>query len=170
MTGQVLTPAQQFQAFLALPKNLDAQGNLALAFSTDRASGGGALFNPDVCEDRIADIKANLVSSSVNGATAYVGLTQTGQSTLVDCGQPGTTGYNLSAKTALVTAGLNLPRSAEDDPSYPPNTDLFERPVLGSSWVLSIDLHGNAANSWVDLSKLDDIELWIHHRALTVQQ
>ncbi len=170
VTGQLLTPAQQFQAFLRLPKNLDAQGNLALAFNTEAASGGGPLFNPDVCEDRIADIKANLVSSSLSGATAYVGLTQKGQSTLVVCGPAGSTGYNLSTKTALITAGLNLPRSAENDPSYPANTDLFERPVLASSWVLSIDLHGDPANGWVDLSKLDDIELWVHHRALSVQE
>jgi hypothetical protein len=170
VTGQMLTPAQQFQAFLTLPKNLDAQGNLALAFNTDAASGGGPLFNPEVCEDRIADIKANLVSSSLSGETAYIGLTQKGQSTLIDCGQQGSNNYNLSTKTALVTAGLNLPRSAENDPSYPANTDLFERPVLASSWVLSIDLLGDPANRWLDLSQLDDIELWIHHRALTVQR
>jgi len=172
VTGALLTPAQQFQAFLTLPKNLDAQGNLALAFDTEAASGGGPLFNPDVCQDRIADLKANLVSSSLSGETAYVGLTQKGQSTLVNCGpsgSQGSTSYSLSTKTALLTAGLNLPRSAEDDPSYPANTDLFERPVLASSWVLSIDLHGDPANGWVDLSQLDDIELWIHHRALSVQ-
>ena len=168
--GGTMSPEQQFEALLLSPKSRDAEGNLKLAFDTEAAAGGLDFFSSDVCEDRIADIKMNLVSSALTGSIAYVGLTQQGEARLADCAQPGTaTSYTLSTKAAQVTAGLNLPRTAETDPSYPANTDLYERPVLASSWILSIDTHGEPQNAWVDLGQIEDIEIWIHHRARTVQ-
>ena len=78
------------------------------------------------------------------------------------------TDYGLPTKAAHIAAGLNLPRSAALDPTIPANNDLFERPVMASKWLLGIDL-ADPRNAWIDLSKIDDIELWVHHKALTIQ-
>ena len=169
VTGQTISPEAQFQAQISLPKNRDALGNLALAFNTDVQSQGLPIFSNQVCGDTIVDIKVNLVSSALTGQSALLDLTQAGVASLADCSTVGSfKSYTLSSKKALITAGLNLPLSAQSDPAYPANNDLYERPVVATSWMLGVD-GADPRNAWLDLSKLDDIELWIHHAARTAQ-
>jgi hypothetical protein len=168
VTGRSVTPAEQFRQVLALPQNRDASGNLSLKFRTSLRPGNG-IFSADVCEDRIQSLKMNLVSSSLQGATAYVTLRQVGHGELASCAGGSTVDYQLGGKSAEIPAGLNLPRSAMSDPSLPASTDLFERPVSADSWILTLDTHGDPRNAWIDPRQLDDIELWLTHTARTIQ-
>jgi hypothetical protein len=168
VTGRSVPPAEQFHEVLALPQNHDGAGNLSLKFRTSLRP-GNPIFSSDVCEDRIQSLKINLVSSSLQGDTAYLTLRQVGQGELASCTGGSAVTYQLGGKTAEIPAGLNLPRSAMSDPSLPQSTDLFERPVSDDSWVLTLDTRGDPRNGWIDPRQLDDIELWLTHTARTLQ-
>jgi hypothetical protein len=166
ITGQTLTPAQQFQALLALPTNRDSLGNVQLEFSTSIAA-GNPIFSTDVGVDVIETVEASLVGSQLAGLTAYLTVTQSGNSRLRSYVDGSLTAYNIDSKTAEVPAGINL--SSFVDPSITPSTDLFGRSVDDSGWTLALDQQGDPRNAAVVLGDIEDIQLWIDHRARTIQ-
>ena len=168
VTGRELTPAAQFHQLLTLPQNRDGAGNVSIKFRTSLGAANG-VFGSDVCEDRIQGVKMNLVSSTLQGDTAYVSLRQVGQAELGACSGAGPVDYQLGGKTAQVPAGLNLSRSALGDPGLPASTDLFERPASADTWILTLDTHGEPQNRWIIPEQLDDIEIWLSHTARTLQ-
>jgi hypothetical protein len=168
VTGKTLTPADQFHQILALPQNRDDLGDVSLKFRTSFKAGNG-IFSRSVCEDRIAGLKMNLVSASLQGDTAYIGLRQVGRGELLSCAGGNSVDYQLGGKTAEIPAGLNLSRAALDSPGLPESTDLFERPVSADSWILTIDTRSEPRNQWLVPQQLDDIEIWFAHTARTLQ-
>ncbi len=167
VTGQSLSEAQQFQRLLALPRNRDAQGNVALPFSTSILPGNG-VFATDVAVDVITGLQASLVGSAISGRTAYVTLLQSGRGRLRATDGSIQT-YALGSKTASVPAGINF--DPVDDPlPLPSNSDLYSRPVDDASWTLIFDQQAEPTNAAVDVSQLTDIEFWIQHQTQTIQR
>ena len=166
VTGESLTPSKQFQALLALPTQRDpATGNLRIRFATSVRPNNG-IFSADVAGDRIAGLKIGLVGSQLAGRTAYVSLTQAGETEL-RAPDGSIVPYQLEPKVALVPSGIN-PATFED-PALPESTDLFERPVAAKSWTLGLDQLGDPRNAAVDVGALEDIEIWVHHRGRSMQ-
>jgi hypothetical protein len=165
VTGAVVSPQAQFAALLGHPSHRDADGNIVFKFSTSVAQDNG-LFSTGVCGDRVEGLKVNLVGSQLGGRTAYLTVQQVGKGTLRSChGADRLVSYDLSPKTALVPAGINLGSTA----ALPENTDLFERPVASAAWKLVLDQHTDPRNAGIDVSALEDIELEIRHRGRSIQ-
>jgi hypothetical protein len=66
----------------------------------------------------------------------------------------------------LIQAGINL--SGPNDANAPPlNTELYGRPI-SANYELTIDRNA-PANASLDLSRVDDIVLFLNHETRTVQ-
>jgi hypothetical protein len=165
VTGQTVSPQAQFATLLCHPSHRDANGNLVFKFSTSVAQDNG-LFSTGVCGDRVEGLKVNLVGSQLGGRTAYLTVQQAGKGTLRSChGADRLVSYDLSPKTALVPAGINLGTTD----ALPENTDLFERPVASATWRLVLDQHSDPRNAGIDVAALEDIEIEIRHRGRSIQ-
>ncbi len=167
VTGDTLTAAQQFQALLALPSHHDAAGNVQLQFATSILPGNG-IFASDVAEDVLEGISASVDGSLIQSdRPVYLRLTQSGRSRLR--GGDGTvSSYSLGPKTASVEGQVNA--GSFPDPSLPLDTELANRPVDDAEWTLTFDQQDEPTNAAVDVSQIEDIELWIEHACRTIQQ
>ena len=168
VTGQTLTPGQQFQALLALPTNRDSQGNLQLKFLTS-IDVGNPIFSTDVGTDVIQTMEANIVGSQLDAPTAYLTVTQSGTSGLRSYLDGSVTSYALGSRTGTVPAGINLDSPTDTSSPITPSTDLFGRSVANSGWALALDQAGDQRNQAVSVSDIQDIQLWITHTARTIQ-
>jgi hypothetical protein len=171
VTGVTYSPRDRFRRFVANPANRDVNGDLHLSFMTFRPD--DAMFSGNVCNDRIREVRVNLVGDSLGaGVTkAVVQLTQGGTSYMRSCEEPfELVAYNLlgaeqKPRVARVEAGLNAPNKA----ALLPNTDLQFRPLLAGPWELTIR-SDEADNAGLDLRGLDDIEIILDHEANTLQR
>ena len=174
-TGGSYQPADVFHRLLADPRNRDADGNVRLTFSLSLAP-DAFLFNSNLCTDKITGIRVSLVGAALGAIQPEVVLQQRGSAYLRSCTDVGTNGdyvvteYNLEntigVRRAIVQAGINL-SSPHDTSSGPVDTEFYGRPIA-APYELIIDRNA-PANANLDLTRLDDIVLFIGHETRTVR-
>lgn len=175
VTGGNYSPAEIFRRVLAEPRNRDADGNVRLTFALPLTP-DAPFFNPSYCTDKITGIRISLVGATLGANQPEVGLQQRGSAYLRSCTDKTGAGdyvvseYNLEntigVRRAIVQAGLNLSSPTDMSSGGPDNTELYGRPVA-APYELIIDRTA-PANADLDLTKLDDIVLFIKHQTRTV--
>jgi hypothetical protein len=170
VTGQTLSEGDQFRQLLLASQNLDGQGGVGIKFSTDLQSGNG-LWATDVCDDRIANVQAQIVGNFQGDNEAQVNLALSGGAVLRSCGSDTLTTWSLGATTsnqteavAVIQAGVNTFGEAM------PNTSLFGQSVARANWTLIIPGGQVApANADMNVTSIDDVVLRFDHKALPQQ-
>lgn len=175
VTGGSYSPAEIFRRVLAEPRNRDADGNVRLTFALPLTP-DAPFFNPSYCTDKITGIRISLVGATLGATQPEVGLQQRGSAYLRSCTDKTGAGdyvvseYNLEntigVRRAIVQAGLNLSSPTDMSSGGPDNTEFYGRPVA-APYELIIDRKA-PANAELDLTKLDDIVLFIRHQTRTV--
>ena len=168
VTGEDVSPQEQFRRMLLDPENMDGRGGVSLEFSTSVSAGNG-VFSSLLCNDRIKEIQVMLVGDFLGDNEAGVILSQSGASIIRSC-NPTHLGterelveYNIDPEMSSTSAGVNTYGMA------PASTALYGRSVAFSSWRLTIpsgDFEPN--NVDIALTHLDDIVIKVTHEALTV--
>lgn len=174
-TGASYSPPEIFRRLISDPRNRDAAGNVHLAFSLPLAK-DALIFNRGYCTDKVTGIRVSLVGASLGATQPEVVLQQRGSGYLRSCTETDDSGdyvvseYSLEntigARRAIVQAGLNLSGPTDATSGGPMNTELYGRP-LSAPYELIIDRNA-PANAALDLTKLDDIVLFIRHETRTV--
>ena len=175
-TGGTYQPADVFHRLLADPRNRDADGNVRLTFSLSLAP-DAFLFNNSLCTDKITGIRVSLVGSALGAIQPEVVLQQRGSAYLRSCTDVGPNGdyavteYNLEntigVRRAIVQAGVNLSSPNDMSSGGPVDTEFYGRPIA-APYELIIDRNA-PANANLDLTRLDDIVLFINHETRTVR-
>jgi BACON domain-containing protein len=175
-TGGTYQPADVFHRLLAEPRNRDADGNVRLTFSLSLAP-DAFLFNRSLCTDKITGIRVSLVGAALGAIQPEVVLQQRGSAYLRSCTDTGPSGdyaiteYNLEntigVRRAIVQAGLNLASAGDMSSGGPVDTEFYGRPIA-APYELIIDRNA-PANANLDLTRLDDIVLFISHETRTVR-
>jgi hypothetical protein len=165
-----------FHRLLADPRNRDADGNVRLTFSLSLAP-DAFLFNNSLCTDKITGLRVSLVGSALGATQPEVVLQQRGSAYLRSCtdtdGNGGytVTEYNLEntigVRRAIVQAGVNLSSPNDMSSGGPVDTEFYGRPIA-APYELIIDRNA-PANTNLDLTRLDDIVLFINHETRTVR-
>lgn len=174
-TGGTYSPEDIFHRLLADPRNRDGDGNVRLTFSLPLTP-DAPIFNHSFCTDKISGIRISLVGSSLGATQPEIGLQQRGSAYLRSCtdvdasGEYAVSEYNLEntigVRRAIIQAGLNLSGPADTSSGGPDDIELYGRPVA-APYELIID-RSVPANANLDLTKLDDIVLFIKHETRTV--
>lgn len=175
-TGSSYAPAEIFRRLLADPRNRDADGNVHLAFSLPLAK-DALIFNRGYCTDKVTGMRVSLVGASLGATQPEVVLQQRGSGYLRSCTETDERGdhvvseYSLEntigVRRAIVQAGLNLSGPMDASSGGPMNTEFYGRP-LSAPYELIIDRNA-PANAALDLTKLDDIVLFIRHETRTAR-
>ncbi len=158
VTGEKLSPGDQLRRILLRNENLDGEGGVGIDLSTT-LDPGNQLWSSNVCDDRIVQVEAQLVGDFLgdNEAELYLDLQSGGM--LRRCDSDGLMSWSTSGH-AVIQAGVNTFGTA------PPNDSLSGLSVASSKWRLMIPGSSQApANADLDLRKLEDIVLRIHHQA-----
>jgi hypothetical protein len=170
VTNQTLSEGDQFRLLLLANQNLDGHGGVGIKFSTDLQPGNG-LWATDVCDDRIANVQAQVVGNFQGDNEAQVDLALSGGAVLRACGSDTLTTWSLGATSsdqteavAVLQAGVNTFGETA------PNTSLFGQSVARANWKLIIPGGQVApANADLNLTGIDDVVLRFDHKALPQQ-
>jgi hypothetical protein len=175
-TGQVLAPSDVFHELLADPRNRDLDGNLRLAFTLSLAP-DALIFNTSLCTDTLTGLRISLVGATLGATQPEVVVQQRGSAYLRSCTDRDQNGdyliseYGLEntvgLRRAIVQAGLNLSGLNDVSSGGPVNTEFYGRPIA-APYELVFDRRA-PANAGLDLTKLDDIVLFIQHESRTVR-
>ncbi len=175
-TGTSYDAADHFRRVLADPRNRDGQGNLRLEFTLSLAP-NEAIFNPRFCSDKITTITASLVGAGLGAVQPEMVLEQRGTAYLRSCREKdGSGGYaireyglenSLGKRRVVLQAGVNLAGPTDPKIMLLRNGELQGRPI-SAHYELTID-RKDPANASLDLTKLDDIVLFLSHETRTVQ-
>ena len=84
VTGEELSPAEQFRHFLLRNENLDGRGGVGIEFSSNLEPGNG-LWPSNVCDDKITTVEAQLVGDFLGDNDAQVALSLQGGGVLRRC-------------------------------------------------------------------------------------
>jgi hypothetical protein len=165
VTGEELSPGQQFRLYTQNNQAYSADGALTITFSTNLQPGNG-LWSTDVCGDRVAAVRAQLVGDNLGDSEAQVNVSLTGAAFVRSCDSESVQTWSMAEGTsagtsvAVLQAGVNSFGSAE------PNHSLFGQSVARSTWQLTIPPGTLApSNLDLDLSELEDIVLEVEHEA-----
>jgi hypothetical protein len=163
VTGETIDEGEQFRRILLRNENLDGSGSVGLEFSSN-LDPGNQLWSSDVCDDRISRVEAQIVGDFLgdNEAQVYLDLQGGGVIRRCDTDLGGAFGLMGWATTghAVVQAGVNTFGAAA------PNASLYGLSVASAKWKLVIPGAAVApSNADLDLSKIDDIVLRVHHAA-----
>ena len=119
----------------------------------------------------------SLVGAALGATQPEVVLQQRGSAYLRSCTDIGPSGdyavteYNLEntigVRRAIVQAGINLSSSSDMSSGGPLDTEFYGRPIA-APYELIIDRNA-PANTNLDLTRLDDIVLFINHETRTVR-
>jgi hypothetical protein len=161
VTGETLSQGDLFRQWILRNENVDAQGNVALTFSTNLQP-GNELWSSSVCDDKIAMIQAQLVGDFQGDNDAEIQIGLEGSSILRRCDSDEIVNWSIdSSAQAVIQAGVNTFGEAK------PNGSLFGQSVARPTWKVLIPAGSVApANADLDLESLDDILLKVTHRAL----
>jgi hypothetical protein len=164
VTGEVLTAGAQFRQLLLKNENLDGGGGVGIDLTTTLDPGNG-LWSSNVCDDRISQIEAQLVGDFLGDNEAEVYLDLQGGGVLRRCDGDGLASWSTSGH-AVIQAGVNTFGMAPTA-----NDSLNGLSVASSKWRVQIP-GGSAApaNADLDLSRIEDIVLRIHHEARPIPE
>jgi hypothetical protein len=161
ITGDTLSEGDLFRQWILRNENVDGQGNVTLAFSTNLQP-GNELWSSNVCDDKIATVQAQLVGDFQGDNEAEIQISLEGSSILRRCDSDELVNWAIdSSAQAVIQAGVNTFGEAK------PNSSLFGQSVARATWKVVIPAGSVApANSDLDLKSLDDIVLKVTHHAL----
>jgi hypothetical protein len=158
VTGAIITEGEQLRQVLLQNQNLDGKGGVAIGLSTT-LDPGNQLWSSNVCDDRITQVEAQLVGDFLGDNEAEVHVELLGGGVLRKCDGDGLMSWSTSGH-AVLQSGVNTFGTA------PPNDSLHGLAVASSKWQVSIPGASDApSNADLDLTKLEDIVLRIHHEA-----
>jgi hypothetical protein len=161
VTGEDLSAGEQFRRVLLRNENLDGNGGVGIELSST-LDPGNRLWSSNVCDDRITQLEAQLVGDFLGDDQAEVYLDLEGGGVLRRCDEAGVMSWATSGHVVL-EAGVNTFGPA------PANDSLFGLPVASSKWRLVIPGAATApSNSDLDVRKIDDVVLKIHHQARSI--
>jgi hypothetical protein len=160
VTGTTLGEGEQFRAYVLHNQALDANGSLRIQFSTNLMP-GNALWSTDTCNDKIAEVQAQLVGDFLGDNEAEIRLDLSGSAVIRACDTRQLRVWSLDTdQVAVIQAGVNTFADVT-------NTALFGQSVARATWTLEIRGGGLVpANRDVDVTKLDDIVLKVKHKAI----
>ena len=165
--GSPATPAEQFAALLQDPLHGQANGGVALPFALSAFK--NAQFSTLLCDDRIDKIEVKLVGDFLGDKEAEVMLTRQGLAGVRRCD-----GADLPQWSAYVPYGFEreqvvIQAGVGDWGTAGPNAGYAAWPVHGEQWTLTIPSPEQApANLDLDLARISDVVLRLHHRAGTI--
>ena len=175
-TGTTYNAAEHFRRVLADPRNRDGSGNLRLSFTLSLAP-TEAVFNSRFCSDKITQITASLVGAGLGAVQPEIIIEQRGTAYLRSCrdkdggGQYALREYglknSLGKRRIVLQAGVNLTGPTDPKASLLANKELYGRPI-SAQYEVTID-RKDPANASLDLTKLDDLVLFLSHETRTVQ-
>jgi len=158
VTGRQLSEAEQFRLVLLRNENLDGKGGVGIDFAST-LDPGNELWSADVCDDRITQVEAQLVGDFLGDDQAEVRVELDDGGVLRRCDDDQLMSWSTSGH-AVIQAGVN------DFGSAPPNDSLHDLPVASSKWRVVVPGATSApSNADLELIKLEDIVLRVHHQA-----
>lgn len=165
VTGDVVSPAAQFNALLASPDHVLDDGSVELRISLPLV--GDTLFSSFLCDDRVVTLEVQVVGRELGDDELLVLVDREGHSSMRRCDSGGLatsealTEYNLGSRRAAVQAGVNAFESGL------PNGSFTDWPVGGEQWVIRIPVDAGEApqNADMNLAGIEDIILKVSHRA-----
>ena len=148
-------------------QNLDGAGGVGLTFGTNLQPGNG-LFPTDVCSDKVASVRVQLVGDFLGDAAAQVNLSLSGGSVMRQCSGDALTNWSLGAGNGAGSSGFAVIQAGVNGWSTaPPNTSLFGQSVARASWRVVLPGPADApSNADLDLTHLEDIVFELTHKAL----
>ncbi|MFO0696860.1 MAG: hypothetical protein U0230_25030 [Polyangiales bacterium] len=165
VSGETLTPAQQFQRLLVTPSNVASTGVVGLPFTTSIAS-DNAVFSYDLCNEFITGVSVRLVGDGLGDDQAEVRITHGGSSQVRSC-ESFRNGndeildtYTLLPRRVVMPATVNVSSPALD-------TQLFQRSVAATNWRLEINPH-SGANRDINVTKIEDIVVRVAYQGHSV--
>jgi hypothetical protein len=163
VTGETLDLGAQLRRILLRNENIDGTGSVGIELSSN-LDPGNQLWSGNVCDDRVTRVEAQLVGDFLgdNDAEVYLDLQGGGVLRRCDTSAGGTFGLMgwSTAGHAVIQAGVNTFGAAS------PNASLYGLSVASAKWKLVIPGATVApSNADLDLSKIEDIVLRIHHAA-----
>jgi hypothetical protein len=161
VTGEQLSEGQLFRQILLQNENLDGEGGVGVQFSTN-LDPGNQLWSGNLCDDKVASIRAQIVGDFQGDDEAEVVLFMEGSGLLRRCDSEELINWTSeSVKKGVLQAGVNGFGSA------PANSTLFGHSVARPSWRVLIPGRATApANADLRLDAIEDIVLEVKHRAL----
>jgi len=180
VTGQVVSPAEQFRQRLLAPANLANNGVVTLVFATGVGADNG-IFSTSVCNDQIRTIQVKLIGDGQGDNQARIHLDQRGSVFQRACEAFRNGSGDLireyavsdsQQNHAVVQVGIN---SYGDASAV--NTQLHGRAVGASQWRLSIPPGAPSlgapgpvepSNADLDLTRIEDIVIRIEHSAIAL--
>jgi hypothetical protein len=161
VTGETLSEGELFRQWILRNENVDTQGSVTVSFSTNLQPGND-LWSSNVCDDKVANVQAQLVGDFQGDNEAEIQIGLEGSSILRRCDSDELINWSIdSSAEAVIQAGVNSFGEGK------PNGSLFGQSVARATWKVVIPAGSVApANSDLDLKALDDIVLKVTHRAL----
>ena len=165
VTGETLSPAQQFQRLLVRPDNLSSARVVGLGFTTSIGS-ENTVFSYDLCNESIAGVSVRLIGDGLGDDEAEVRLTHGGTSQVRSCEswrnghEEIVNQYTLLPRRVVLPASVNVSSSAMD-------TQLFGRAVAATNWRIEIN-PTSGTNRDLVLENIEDIVLRITYQGHSV--
>jgi hypothetical protein len=164
VTGEMISPGAQLRQVLLRNQNLDGKGGVSVELTTT-LDPGNELWSSNVCDDRITQVEAELVGDFLGDNEAEVQVALNGGGVFRTCEGGALMSWSTSGH-AVVQAGVNTFGTAPQ-----PNDSLNGLAVASSKWEISIPGPSAApSNQDLDLTKLEDIVLRVHHQARPIPQ
>jgi len=165
--GSPATPAEQFAALLVDPLHALQGGGVALPFTLSAYE--NPQFSALLCDDRLDKIEVKLVGDYLGDREAEVMLTRQGLAGVRRCD-----GAELPQWSSYVPYGFDrqqvvIQAGVSDFGTSGPNAGFAAWPVHGEQWTLTIPPPElSPANADLDLARVSDVVLRLHHRAGTI--
>lgn len=167
VTGDLVSPAAQFQAVLTDPEYVTPDGVIALPFTV--SPNEDWLFSRLLCDDRIESIDVKIVGDFLGDGELDVLVRRQGHGGVRRCDSgdmplwSSVEDYDFELDQVLIQAGVNAWSYAGA------NSGFAAWPVHGEQWTVAIPPGDLApANADVDPLSISDIIVRVRHRANTV--
>jgi hypothetical protein len=163
VTGETIDEGAQLRRILLRNENIDGSGSVGIELSSN-LDPGNQLWSQNVCDDRITHVEAQMVGDFLGDNEAEVYLDLQGGGVLRRCDTELSGDFGLMSWAtmghAVIQAGVNSFGTAS------PNASLYGLSVASAKWKLVIPGGAVApSNADLDLSKIEDIVLRVHHAA-----
>jgi hypothetical protein len=165
--GTPATPAEQFSALLQDPLHMLPDGTVALPFALSAFE--NAQFSASLCDDRIDTVEVKLVGDYLGDREAEVMLTRQGLAGVRRCDGADLPQWSTYVPFSFEREELVIQAGVGDFGTAGPNAGFAAWPVHGEQWTLTIPPPDRApANSDLDIRRISDVVLRLHHRARTI--
>ncbi len=167
VTGDSVSPAEQFREVLRSVENREDDGTIALRMALPLI--GQTLIEPDRCDARVASVGVKVVGDFLGDDEISIQLRNDGVASMRRCDadalpfEDQIEVYNLGRSQSSIQAGANTFGSAE------PNRGFAGWALSSDEWIVAIPPGtGSPANADLDLDSISDIVLKFEYKASTL--